>query len=294
VQYTYRLKGGNDTAWSQPQNLHEVSYASLAPGNYLFEVRTIGWNSLPGNPARFSFTILPPYWNTWWFYMATAILFLLAIYLLYKYRITHLLRLQKVRNTIATNLHDDIGSTLTNISILTELSKKNISEPAIAEKFLHRISEEAMQTQQALDEIIWNVNTRHDSLQETFARMRRYTAELFESSEMQCHIHIDEIEENKKLDIEQRRDIYLIYKECLNNIYKHANAKNIYIEVLHQGHSIYMQIRDDGKGFITSATTERNVKRNLTDRAKKWKGLLIFVSEPDKGTGIKITIPISP
>jgi ligand-binding sensor domain-containing protein/two-component sensor histidine kinase len=293
VQYSYRLKGANDSSWSQPQNMHEVSYASLSPGEYLFEVRTIGWNRLPGNPACFSFTILSPYWKTWWFYIVTAILILLAIYLLYKYRITQLLRLQKVRNAIATNLHDDIGSTLTNISILTELSKKNISEPATAEKFLHRISEETMQTQQALDEIIWNVNTRHDSLQDSFARMRRYTAELFENSDIQCHIHIDEIEENKKLDIEQRRDIYLIYKECLNNIYKHANAKNIYIEVRRQGQCIYMHIRDDGKGFTTSMVTERNGIRNLTERAKKWKGQIIFDSEPDKGTSIKATIPMA-
>jgi two-component sensor histidine kinase len=293
LQYSYRLTGGNDSTWSQPQNLHEVSYASLSPGEYSFEVRTIGWNGIPGSPSRISFAISPPYWNTWWFYIATVILILLSIYFLYKYRITQLLRLQKVRNTIATNLHDDIGSTLTNISILTELSKKNISEPATAEKFLHRISEETMQTQQALDEIIWNVNTRHDSLQDTFARMRRYTAELFENSDVQCHIHIDEIEENKKLDIEQRRDIYLIYKECLNNIYKHANAKNIYIEVRRQGQSIYLHIRDDGKGFITSIATERNGLRNLTERTKKWKGQINFDSKPNTGTSIKVIIPMA-
>src|SRR5436190_10028846 len=82
------------------------------------------------------------------------------LFSLYRYRINHLLRLQKVRNTIATDLHDDIGSTLTNISILSELSKKNLEEPKTAEQFLQRITEESVASQQALDDIIWSVNTR--------------------------------------------------------------------------------------------------------------------------------------
>ena len=97
-----------------------------------------------------------------------------------------LVRLQNVRNNIATDLHDDIGSSLTNISILSELSTKNLSEPEKAQPFLQRISEEVQTSSQAMDDIIWSVNSRNDSLQETMARMRRYAAELFDNSEMNC------------------------------------------------------------------------------------------------------------
>ena len=183
-----------------------------------------------------------------------------------------MLKLQNVRNNIATDLHDDIGSTLTNISILTELSKKNLKEAKTAEKFLNRITEESSASQQALDDIIWSVNSRNDSLQETIARMRRYAAELFDNSNSNCHLQLDETSGNKKLSIEQRRDVYLIYKEALNNIHKHAHAKNVWIRVSQNQNHLYMQIKDDGKGFNTNLKTHRNGLKNLRSRVEKWNG----------------------
>src|SRR6185503_1494497 len=150
------------------------------PGHYRFEVRTLGWNGMPGAPATFRFIIRPPYWQTWWFFSLCALALSLLFYAFFRYRINQLMRLQQVRNRIATDLHDDIGSTLTNINILSELSYKNIQEPPVAEKFLKRISEEVTSSSQALDDIIWSVNSRNDTLDETLARMRRYAAELFE------------------------------------------------------------------------------------------------------------------
>src|SRR6185295_16894337 len=112
----------------------------------------------------------------------------LLFYAFFRYRINQLMRLQQVRNRIVTDLHDDIGSTLTNISILSELSMKNISHPKMAQQFLGRITEESIASQQALDDIIWSVNSKNDSLTATLARMRRYAAELFENSDTSCTI----------------------------------------------------------------------------------------------------------
>ena len=292
ILYSYRLKGSNDTTWSKPENIHEASYASLSPGEYTFEVKTLGWNGREGTPAAFSFFIATPFWKQWWFIGLIVLIVVILLYALYRYRIHQLLRLQNVRNSIATDLHDDIGSSLTNISILSELSSKNLSHPEKAQPFLQRISEEVQASSQAMDDIIWSVNSRNDSLEETMARMRRYAAELFDNSETNCHLQLDEKGSNKKLSMEQRRDLYLIYKEALTNIHKHAVAKNIWINVEQSQNHLLMQIKDDGKGFSNEMITHRNGLKNLRSRVEKWNGKIGIRSKENKGTDIEIKIPL--
>jgi signal transduction histidine kinase/ligand-binding sensor domain-containing protein len=292
VLYSYRLKGTNDTTWSKPENIHEASYASLSPGHYTFEVKAIGWNGEHGAPASFSFFISTPFWKQWWFIGLVIIAVAFFFYALYKYRIRQILHLQKVRNSIATDLHDDIGSSLTNISILSELSSKNIADPEKAQPFLQRISEEVQTSSQAMDDIIWSVNSRNDSLQETMARMRRYAAELFDNSDIDCHLQLDENASDKKLSMEQRRDVYLIYKEALNNIHKHAEPNNVWVDVTQNHNHIFMHIKDDGKGFDTSSVTHRNGLKNLSSRVEKWHGKIQIGSATGTGTTINIKIPL--
>ena len=293
ILYSYRLLGSADTGWSKPANLHNVSYASLQPGNYNFEVRTMGWNNEWGTPANFLFIIRSPYWQTWWFYSLIALLVILLFYVFYLYRIRQLKNLQKVRNRIATDLHDDIGSTLTNINMLSEISRKNLGQPAEAEKFLQRITEEVTATSQALNDIIWSVNSSNDSMEEIFTRMRRYAADLFDNSNTICHLDLDKTVAEKKLNMEQRRDLYLIYKESMNNIHKHAFSKNVWIEVQWQSGELHLKIKDDGKGFEPSATTSNNGLKNIRSRIEKWKGNTIIKSAPGQGTLIEIMIPLA-
>jgi signal transduction histidine kinase len=258
----------------------------------VFEVKTIGWNGEHSAAASFSFFIATPFWRQWWFVSLGVLAVVIVFYALYRYRIRQLLRLQNVRNSIATDLHDDIGSSLSNISILSELSSKNILHPAKAREFLQRISEEVHTSSQAMDDIIWSVNTRNDSLQDTIARMRRYAAELFDNSDVNCHLQLDENTGNKKLSMEQRRDVYLIYKETLNNIHKHAQAKNVWITVDQGQNYLFMQLKDDGKGFNTNLITHRNGLKNLQSRVDKWNGKIKIDSKENKGTTIELKIPL--
>jgi two-component sensor histidine kinase len=292
IMYSYRLKGSSDTTWSKPENIHEASYASLSPGSYTFEVKTIGWNGPDSAPAVFTFLISTPFWRQGWFIGMMILAVTVFFYSLYLYRIRQLLRLQRVRNRIATDLHDDIGSSLTNISILSELSSKNLSQPEKAQPFLLRISEEVQASSQAMDDIIWSVNSRNDSLQETMARMRRYAAELFDNTDIKCHLQLDEPSAYKKLSMELRRDVYLIYKEALNNIHKHAHAKNVWIEVIERQNYLFMRISDDGRGFNTSLNTHRNGLKNLRARVDKWKGNIHIQSGQNGGTEIEVKLTL--
>ncbi|HET6995536.1 MAG TPA: two-component regulator propeller domain-containing protein [Chitinophagaceae bacterium] len=292
VFYSYRLAGSNDTSWSRPSNQHAVMYASLQPGSYRFEVRALGWNGQWGTASGYSFTIRPPFWKTGWFIGACMLLVAAVLYLLYRYRINQLMKLQKVRNRIATDLHDDIGSTLTNISILTELSKNNIGDPRMAQVFIGRISEEVSSSGQALDDIVWSINTQNDSLQQVTARMRRFAAEMFDGVNIQYSLQMEEQFDALKLNMEQRRDVFLIYKEALNNIYKHARAKNVTVKLGVEKRHLHITIADDGTGFDTNLVTSRNGIKSLRERVINWKGNISIESVPGKGTTISVFLPL--
>src|SRR4030095_8255312 len=293
TEYSYRLSGSTDSNWTVAGKSHSVYYASLKPGDYIFEVKALGFNGKWGKPASFYFIVTTPFWQKTWFIILIIVFIALLLYALYRYRIKQLVRLQKVRNRIATDLHDEIGSNLTNISILSSLSKNNLSRPDQASDFLRRISEEVSSSSQALDDIIWSVNTNHDTLEETVARMRRYAAELFDAANISYDLELDPAFEEKKLIMEQRRDIYLLYKEAVNNIFKHAQAKQVMIKIAIEHNQLVLAIKDDGKGFEASKESARHGLKGMEERVKKWKGKIEIESASNEGVSIQIRLPVA-
>jgi len=234
-----------------------------------------------------------PFWQQIWFILLIILIVAAGVYGLYRYRVQQLIRLQKVRNNIARDLHDEIGSSLTNINILSSLSKKNLLQPQHAQNFLQRISEEVSSSSQALDDIIWSVNSNNDTLEVTVARMRRYAAELFDANNIGYELYLDTAFEEKKLLMEQRRDIYLLYKEALNNISKHAGAKHVSIQISIVHNHFYLNIEDDGKGFNMNDESNRHGLKGMKERVQKWKGKIAIESAEQKGTSVQISMPVS-
>jgi ligand-binding sensor domain-containing protein/two-component sensor histidine kinase len=293
MKYSFRLLSNTDTTWSMPSSQQSVSYASLQPGSYRFEVKNLGWNGVWGNATLYSFFVRPPFWKTWWFLLLIAAAISFILYSLYKYRIGQLRKIQMVRNRIATDLHDDIGSFLTNISILTELSKRNRHEPEKADSYIDRIREEIDSSGQALDDIIWSVNAKNDTLHETAARIRRYASELFDAGNIHYALTIDPQIADKKIRMEQRRDLFLIFKEALNNIHKHAGATSVSISLFVEKEMLNLVISDDGRGFDTTQLTHRNGISNIKNRVTRLKGKISLESSKDIGTTINIQMPLS-
>ena len=209
----------------------------------------------------------------------------------YRYRIRQLEKLQSVKSRIASDLHDDIGATLTNINILAELCKQNFNKTGNADTFLNRISEEINTTSQALDDIIWSVNVHDDSFDEVILRMRRYAGELFDADKTNYIIQLDEKLSSIKLSMEQRRDLYLLFKESVNNIHKHATASNVSISITGEDHRILMKVEDDGKGFCMKETP-RNGLKNMHSRVQKWKGEMRVETVQDEGTQLFFIFPV--
>jgi signal transduction histidine kinase/ligand-binding sensor domain-containing protein len=293
VRYVYRLLRKGDTTWSSPFTNTSLALKDLPPGSFTFQVKALFPDgSSAENIAAVSFRILSPWYRSWWFISLCVLLMAALLYALYRYRLQQVIRLQQVRNRIASDLHDDIGSTLTNINILSSLGRRNLHEPVQAREFLDRITEEVNSSSQALDDIIWSVNTNNDGLEETVARMRRYAAELFDAGNVHYEFQLDPVLSQKKLSMEQRRDFYLVYKELLNNIFKHAKAKNVWISIHIERNNLILSVKDDGTGFDSLADTHRNGLKNLHTRVGRWQGFIQVRSAPGMGSLIIASLPV--
>jgi len=291
-KYYYKL---NDLSkkWISAGKTRQISFSNLLSGNYSFKVKAqLADGTMSINEATLFFSVETPYYKSWWFIILTIIIAGCVIYAVYLNRIRQLLRVQAIRNSIATDLHDDIGSTLSNINILTELSKAKLNEPEQAGKFLKRIAEEVNSSNQSLDDIVWSINTLNDSYEQIVARMRRYTGEVFDGANIAYHIHFDERIAQKKLGMEKRKDIYLVFKEAVNNIYKHSSASAVEINLQTGQNYFQMIISDNGKGFDHTIPTARNGMKNMKMRVAKWKGSISVSSAAGKGTTLSILIPI--
>jgi len=291
--YFYRL---NSTGvWIPLGHQRQVNLSNLASGHYTLYVKAQTYEGQTSiNQAALSFVVPVPFRRSPLFIGLILLPVLLFLYLLYRYRISQILRMQRVRNNIATDLHDDIGSSLTNINILAELSHSQIQNPQKAAAFLERISEEVTLSGQSLDDIVWSINARNDSFEEMAARMRRYTAEVLDAANIDSTLHMDERLGHRKLPMELRRDLYLIFREAINNIHKHAAATTVAIDLRTVKNHIQLSIADNGRGFSAGPNLHRNGLKNIRSRAEKWNGSCHWDTHPGKGTRLLIVLQTSP
>ncbi len=291
IDYSYRLKGSQDTTWSKPLPVHNVSYANLLPGDYRFEVKVKGWNGVFGEEIFYQFVIRPPFWRQSWFVFLFILAVLGIVFSFYRYRIRQLQRIQDVRNRIASDLHDEIGSSLTHVNILSEIGRKTIEKDDQSQQLFKRIGEEVQSSAEALDDIIWSVSSRVDTAEDLISRMRRYASELFDAKGITFGLQVEHLDENQSIGLQLRRDFYLIYKELLRNIIRHAGATEVNIRVLREDQFLYLIVVDNGHGFDAGLSTDRHGLKSIKSRVSKWKGQFSLDSSVN-GTSIKIGLPL--
>lgn len=294
VLYTYRMMGTSDTGWSKPAPFHSVNYSSLVPGKYRFQVQARNVNGKwSSNTAIYAFEIKKPYWQTIWFKAFLIGLLAVLFYLIYRYRLKQVVKLQQMRNNISRNLHDDIGATLSNIGILNELARRNMDHAEKANSYLLKAGDDIQHISESLSDIVWNINPKYDNLDNLFIRMKRYAADMLDGrgirSELIFPVDSDKIK--PVMDMDKRRDFYLIFKEAVNNLVKYSEAKNARVEVEFVDHSISLTVADDGKGF-EPGKAEGNGLQNIRHRAKRLNAPLMLETAPGKGTVIRMQMKL--
>lgn len=289
--YQYKLEGF-DKEWIQSGTYHSATYTNLDPGTYTFRVKGSNsdgvWNEAG---TSIQLIILPPWYMTWWFRAALMVMILSAAYGLYRFRLSQALKLQAVRNRIASDLHDEIGSNLSNISIFSNVAQQK-AKATDDTTLLQKISEYTQTSMDAMSDIVWMINASNDRFENIIVRMRSLAAEVFEVTQTTLYLHFDEKLNYIKLNMEERKNFYLIYKEAINNIAKYANCKDVWIEMKLNQNKIILNIKDNGKGFNTISNSNGNGLFNMKKRAELLKGKLEVTSNTDEGTSIKLCFEV--
>jgi signal transduction histidine kinase len=201
-------------------------------------------------------------------------------------------KLRAIRNEIARDLHDDIGATLSNINILNELAKRNASNPAVAKEYLTKAGEDIQYVSESLNDIVWNINPKYDELENLFIRMRRYAADMMDGKNIQYEIILPSAINDLQLNMDKRRDLYLLFKEAVNNLVKYSSAKMANIALTVEGDALHLIINDDGIGFEAEKIIAGNGLANMQQRAVQLNAQLTINSIPGKGTVIKLIMPL--
>lgn len=218
-----------------------------------------------------------------------------TFFILNRNKLKRLQESEKLRNRIASDLHDEIGSTLSSILLISGMARNQTNQSDIerSNKMFTKIHSDSQHVMESVDEIIWSVNPVHDSLQGILVRLREYALPLAESKNIAFEFKIEEGIEQLALPMEIRRNLYLIIKEAINNLIKYSEASQALLHFVKDKKDIVISIKDNGKGFDTLVNTSRNGLKNMKLRATEIGGKIDIVSSPQSGTYINLIFPIT-
>ena len=281
-QYMYMLKGV-DKNWSQPVQSTTVTYAKLPAGNYTFLVKGCNsdgvWNPVP---VSFRFRIEAPFYLTAWFLSLCALVVGMAIVAIYRYRLEQALRVERLRTRLATDLHDDVGATLSAISMYSESLKKQVNQPQLA-KLLGKIGDDSREMVRAMGDLVWAINPGNDGGEKLLQRMENYATDLCAVKEITLHFQSDPKINTQSVGIETRRNIFLVYKEAINNALKYSGCTLLKIQIFLEAGKFVLVVEDNGSGFDVSAHRQGNGLCNMQTRAAEIGGRLTINSSSEKG-----------
>ncbi len=301
VQYSYMLQGV-DKDWINAGASTLAPYTNLNGGEYIFKVRA---TTTPGTWSDkitvMHIRIIPPFWKRWWFFVVLALIIAGIAYALYRYRINELLKRQAIRNKIAQDLHDSVGSTLSSISVYSQVAKiyKQKQQENELQHTLEKISDTSGEMIAEMNDIVWAINPRNDGMEKILQRMESFARPLLTTKNISCSFMYDPSVTKLNLPMETRKNFYLIFKEAINNVLKYSDCKNMQVLLKHERTGIELKVKDDGKGFDTATMKQMAAKSlsgngliNMKRRAAEMKGQCTVESSPGKGTIVLLRFPI--
>ncbi len=303
IRYEYSLsKGAVD--W-KIASADELNFPDIPYGSYTFSVRAQRNAGLWSAPVTFQFIIDPPFYKTWWFQLIAFICFfgglsLVLVYLNRRRMRAQFLILEKrnalnmERNRISADMHDDLGSDLSRIAVITEMMKVKFKSESHIQPELNKISSFITDSRKKLDDIIWALNPSNDSIGNLIAYINQYCLNYFEGTEVKVDIKYELTSPDIMLNSRQRRIIFLVMKEIANNTLKHANARNFYFFISADNREVIIKTADDGKGFTNDERRPfSNGLTNIVARIKELQGNIKVLSNPGEGTQFEISFPLN-
>lgn len=281
---------------------HEVTareplrYAGVSVGTHRLLVRVRDAYGREGpEHVLLTVSVIGPFWQRWWFFVLVLAAGALAMYLVSRFRQKQRAKLQHVRDRIARDLHDDIGSTLGSISFYSEALKRKLgdTDDAMAQQVAEKIGSSSRDMIDQMSDIVWSVDPKNDDAAALVTRLQAFASDLLAARRIALHFHADAAINERKLTADQRRNIFLICKEVLHNTLKYADARSVTITMGSTGRALELVIEDDGKGFDPENTDSYNGNGlpNMRVRAEAIGAVFTVTSAPGKGTRARIVLP---
>jgi signal transduction histidine kinase len=285
IRYQYRLDGAN-SPWSAPTAKRSVLFSNLRAGRHSFAVRTVGAG--PSHEAVVRFRVQPHFWETWPFLVSAAAVLLAILYTVHRYRMVNLLRIQQIRTRIAGDLHDDIGSGLSKIVILSEVAQRNGKGSHAAA--LDRIAETSREVLDAVGDLVWTTNAQRETVGDLVHRMRSFATQLFEAKDIEFEMQVFDLPLQSTMGPDSLRHLYLIFKEAVSNAVKHSQCSHARVLLRYEGGALTMQVCDDGVGFTPAAKPGHHGLESLKSRAGLLNGTIEWHFE--SGTTVELHVPL--
>jgi len=286
-RYAYKLEG-YDENWIENGTNRTATYRNLPAGNYTFMAKGSNndgtWSS---SPAKMQLIIHPPYWETWWFRGAILLLVIGLLRMLYRYRVMKLLEIERMRVRIASDLHDDVGSTLTKISLYSDLIR-SVANPEERNELLEIIGNKSRELVVTMSDIVWSIDARNDTLEDLLDRMRDFATSLFSATNIDYRFEIADLPLQRKLPIDTRQNMYLIFKEALTNAAKHSDAANVRIALMEKDNELSLAIHDNGVGIQNGGKRSGHGMQNMKMRAERIGGKLFI----ENGDGFTVRLQL--
>ncbi len=301
-QYAHKMEGFDDE-WIFIGNRRFASYTNLDPGEYMFRIKGANndgiWNE---EGTSIKIIIHPPFWKTWWFLTIFWTIMAVTILGTVRYITTRKLKkqieklerereMEKERTRISRDMHDEVGSSLTEIAIVSEIVKKNIDKPDEVVGHLNNISSQIAEIIDNISQIIWAINPKNDPLDNLISYLRQFGKNYLSKADIKCNFETEEKIPDFHLSAEVRRNVFLVLKEALNNIVKHSCATEVSIRISVLDSKMTLEVIDNGKG-IEKKNGFGNGLINMQKRIEDINGKFDIESEPGKGTNIKLALPL--
>jgi len=305
IRFKYRLQG-LDQEWMESGAHRSARYSQLAPGHYLFQViacnRDGVWNR---QGASFTMTVPPFWWETSWFRVGAplAVAGMLMGLLVIALRQRHRRQLERLelqhateeeRARIARDMHDELGSYLTRIVMISESESESPAGSSETGAALKEINQAGREMTAKMSEIVWALNPAHDSLDSFAGYVAKRAHELLAAAKIHCRLDLPVDLPGSPLSSPVRHEVLLAFKEALHNILKHAQAKSVLITLRLEGASFVLSVKDDGKGFVVQpeAPAQGNGLTNMRHRLAEVGGCCEVVSQPGQGTCVRFIVPL--
>jgi signal transduction histidine kinase len=305
LRYQYRFVG-IDSAWSAASASRNLSFPALQPGSYALEIRALSAELIPSiAPLFLRFSVSPPFWQRWWFYPAIVVTIGLVLMAFYRIRMQRLLATERIRTRIAADLHDDIGSGLTRIAMMSDVmmqQTRQVTEGLQADatfsldglrSTISRSGTIARELVESMSDVVWSLDPRNDSVGQIADRLRVFAFDLADGAEITLDFTVTDVARQLRTSSEISRSLLLVMKEALSNTVRHANANHLRVQISSADSSMSFLVEDDGRGFDPDRLARRSGLVHMEQRVASCGGSFEVRTSLDSGTHISGTIPLS-